>query len=440
MSTILGNPITLGGGGAKLNIDFGTTPPSDTSKLWVPLEKKPDSVECSPVLNYGSEYITTLSNIIVPTKQSYGAATIKYGDYLYICGGRTNYSTTASGDTNAITKINIKTGEVITLSAVLSAPNSSMFYAVVNEKLWMIGGLRAGASYSAVETIQVFDPATETVTKKSGLSARVKRSGQNNLSNSCFAYGKYIYIMGFEDNAGTKYSNVDIYDTETGTERIAKFQAQLLAASYSQPIAGKVYSYSGIQTNGAANGNIYEYNLLNETVVLKQTNNNYIRSGSNAFTVGKYVYIFYGYNALGNVVNTIDRHDTDTGTITTLPVIQPYQDQHKMAFYDNFSIYLMGGRGLNSSIPFRFTAETNLTKNHLFLQEDYGYDFLWSAIKSKDVDLKVKVINAYIGDSNNIAQPTNAYLYDTNTNQWKSLSGESYVADMLNALNVLGVN
>ena len=55
MSTILGNPITLGGGGAKLNIDFGTTPPSDTSKLWVPLANKPDAIECSPVLNYGSE-------------------------------------------------------------------------------------------------------------------------------------------------------------------------------------------------------------------------------------------------------------------------------------------------------------------------------------------------------------------------------------------------
>lgn len=42
--SILGNPITLGGGGADLNIDFGATPPTDTSKLWVPLAKKPDKV------------------------------------------------------------------------------------------------------------------------------------------------------------------------------------------------------------------------------------------------------------------------------------------------------------------------------------------------------------------------------------------------------------
>ena len=45
-----------GSGGASLNIDFGTTPPSDTSKLWVPLGSKPSAVECNPILNYGMEY------------------------------------------------------------------------------------------------------------------------------------------------------------------------------------------------------------------------------------------------------------------------------------------------------------------------------------------------------------------------------------------------
>ena len=58
MSTIIGNAITLGGGGAKLNIDYGSTPPTDTAKLWVPLTTKPSNVECSPVLKYGSEYMT----------------------------------------------------------------------------------------------------------------------------------------------------------------------------------------------------------------------------------------------------------------------------------------------------------------------------------------------------------------------------------------------
>ena len=41
MGTIMGNGVTIRGGsrankGAQLNIDYGATPPSDTSKLWIP--------------------------------------------------------------------------------------------------------------------------------------------------------------------------------------------------------------------------------------------------------------------------------------------------------------------------------------------------------------------------------------------------------------------
>ena len=88
----------------------------------------------------------------------------------------------------------------------------------------------------------------------------------------------------------------------------------------------------------------------------------------------------------------------------------------------------------------KFVVNVPLDENTLLIQEDYGTDGLWSALKSKDTDLKVKVINAYLGDSSNIAQLTNAYLYDSKDLKWKSLSGESYVADMQNALNILGVN
>ena len=109
----------------------------------------------------------------------------------------------------------------------------------------------------------------------------------------------------------------------------------------------------------------------------------------------------------------------------------------------NGKIYLLNVASSNRktvNIIQSLTITSPLTSNHLFLQEDYGYDGLWTALKSKDTDLKVKVINAYLGDSNNIAQLTNAYLYDSKDLKWKSLSGESYVADMQNALNILGVN
>lgn len=449
MSTILGNPITLGGGGAKLNIDFGATPPSDTSKLWVPLEKKPDAVECSPVLNYGSEYLTS-TPLYVPTDQAVGAAMMLYGDYLYVLGGRTNVSPSSSGDTNKITKFNIKAGTGETISAKLSSRCSSMFYTTVGNKLYMIGGLLAGISQSALRNIDVFDPVTETVTKVGEYSAGIKRDGIHNLANSCFSFGSVIYIMGFQINNGTHYYSVSMYDTETKTETIAPFQAQLAGACYSQPIGGKVYAFAGTNSQNSASSNYYEYNLLTNTVTQKGAGRNvWARIGSVAFSVGKYVYIFRGHDDSqyqNNTSEKIERYDTENNTFTTLSYTQPDKAVDRITAFDGESIYLgsgvrsLGGTSIASRNIFKFTAQTNLTKNHLFLQEDYGYDFLWSAIKSKDADFKVKVINAYLGGSDNFAHPTNAYLYDTNTNQWKSLSGESYVSDMLNALNIMGVN
>ena len=59
--SILGNPITLGGGGAKLNIDFGTTPPSDTSKLWVPLNNKPSNISLQTGVDVGDFAVKNIS-------------------------------------------------------------------------------------------------------------------------------------------------------------------------------------------------------------------------------------------------------------------------------------------------------------------------------------------------------------------------------------------
>ena len=94
----------------------------------------------------------------------------------------------------------------------------------------------------------------------------------------------------------------------------------------------------------------------------------------------------------------------------------------------------------NGSNVYTFTVQTNLAKNNLFLQADFGFNNPFPLINDGKTKITAYLRNAYLGDSNNIAQLTNAYLYDTASNQWKSLSGESYVADMQNALNILGVN
>lgn len=75
-------------GGVKLNIDYGATPPSDTTKLWVPLATKPSAVECSPVLKYGSEVIST-TQYALPDAMSAGCSgNGAIGKYIYMIAGR----------------------------------------------------------------------------------------------------------------------------------------------------------------------------------------------------------------------------------------------------------------------------------------------------------------------------------------------------------------
>ena len=46
---IYGNPVMISGA-SKLNIDYGQTAPTNTSKLWVPLSKKPSKVRITSYL------------------------------------------------------------------------------------------------------------------------------------------------------------------------------------------------------------------------------------------------------------------------------------------------------------------------------------------------------------------------------------------------------
>ena len=158
---------------------------------------------------------------------------------------------------------------------------------------------------------------------------------------------------------------------------------------------------------------------------------------------GNKVYLFGNSNSSSTTSRKVTIYDTETDTFTETGKSINGGVNATCFGSDGLNVYFIGGigeYGSNSKQLQKFSFETTLTGNHLFLQEDYGYDGLWTALKSKDTDFKVKVINAYLGDSSNIAQLTNAYLYDSKDLKWKSLSGESYVADMQKALNILGVN
>ena len=432
MSVIYGNPIITSGGGVKLNIDYGATPPSDTSKLWVPLSGKPDKVECTPTIQFGDNTIEKLSAVI-PAAQAAGHALAIYGVYLYIVGGGS--TTSFSSATTTITKVNLKTGASQTLSVALPEARMSSFYATINNKLYIIGGVNRNTS-TPLSTVYIFDLATETISNGTAISPGMCRDAMR-MMNSCVAYGSKIYILGYAIASGRRldilsYDTADGSTTNTGKNSLATGSAVTL-------VNGVIYAFCGKDSNNSTVQKYFKYDISANTVT---TLGAYLFDDGAVAAVGKYIYLFQGF--YGSFQNAIQRFNTETNSFETLSVTTTNKCGYRQIVANGLDIYVCAGN-LNTSSPIyntieKFSVNSPLTKNNLFLQQDFGTDSLWSALKSKDTDFKVKVTNAYLGDSNNIAQLTNAYLYDTTSQSWKSLSGESYVADMQNALNILGVN
>lgn len=436
MSTILGNPITLGGGGSKLNIDFGTTPPSDTSKLWVPLANKPDAIECSPVLNYGSEiysgvvgslntntynqpsccylngkiYVIVkpnsadnfinvvdantmsveasytprqfLNNVYDATFGDSYPQLVAYDGFVFVVAGNTIYRKDVVNDTT-------------TIFSTINNNGSIRCIEVVDEKMYLLGGWLVGYQ-------SLFSTITEIDLKTGKATNWGESLPQSVASAGSISSGKYIYFLGgYYSFVNDLFSNA-IYKLDTVNKTVTTISAKLPSSNchFAYASAGsKLYMFGGATAWGYWNQNNYNKNI-------------------------------------------IVTFDTTTETATTLSQTLDIKLKNACACSDeNGNIYICGGYGTSSNAKQirKFVATSPLTNNHLLLQEDFGVTGLWSAIKTKDTDLKVKVINAYLGDSNNIAQLTDAYLYDSDAATWKSLDGVSMTADMLAALATLGV-
>ena len=447
MSIIYGNPIIAnGGGGASLNIDYGSTPPTDTSKLWVPLAAKPDAVECSPVMNYGSEYIETIQNT-GSSLYSYYCTSAVVGDELYFFGVPNTFGGVSSQVGYGV--YNMRTNNLRwELWSSLSGTSVSSLYGFscvsYGTDIYICGSSSGGNLYK-------FDTVNKSISRI-GLFPNENSTGL--YMAAAAIYKGIIYVFGGGSYSyANRINKIQYYDIASNTFGTKNATVASTMGASAQTIGKYIYIIGGSPSSGSVTNAIYRYSPDDDEIPTKVATLPTDKAFFNSVVIGNFIYTFGGTsflssgsgfvptNVTSGIENQIFKFNVTTNEITTVSasLLQPMCCP--VGLYDS-KVYILNITSLSSrtvNIIQDFVSTSPLTSNHLLLQEDYGCDFLWSAIKSKDTDLKVKVINAYLGDSNNIAQPTNAYLYDTTTNQWKSLSGESYVADMQMALNILGV-
>ena len=454
MSTILGNPITLGGGGAKLNIDFGTTPPSDTSKLWVPLGSKPNAVECSPVIQYGSEYLTTLESGAT-TLKNIASATI--GSKIY--GFSMQSASSMQRDQEYFHVYDIETRELthIKLTSISYGSGGNVVECqgstpvAYENSIYLIGGklrLSDGSSSSYVRNgIFKFTPDTNTFEQVATLASYIKGSDESGLYTPCACvYDNTIYIFGGGlQNYSNKTNAIQTFEINSRvTNTLSTTLPYYLSNSSACRIGDSIYIFGGkggsSNTSNGVTKYIIKYEVANGSITSEALLPNSLYC-VNPISYGQYAYLFGGNDA-----NTIIRFDSLTNTVETLSYTLPVKGGCAASLYNN-AVYIYGtyckstmiGEGSFLSYVSLFTINTPLSHGNLFLQEDIGYSGLWNAINDNNFVFKAKIINAYLGDSNNIAQLKDAYLYDSGSATWKSLDGVSMTADMLEALATLGV-
>ena len=423
----------------KLNIDYGANPPADTTKLWVPLAKKPDAVECSPVLEYGSEICVSQPYSAIPSGQKVNPSFANIGNNVYIIGGSDSNATTAV-DSKNISCYNVLNGSLITKNATLPLALVATFCASVGTKIYIIGGRKVVNVYQGIynynTNVYCYDTVTDTIET---LSVKLPRSmcARNN-PYACIAVGTKIYMLGWftHDNDGHE---IYCFDTVSNTFSLCSGTTPYDNNMAACAIGKRIYYFGGRSSSVGGSNLIHYYDTVEQKVTQITQRLPVNTFGMGCCTAdGKIIYLFGGFSERTKIY----KFNTQSETLEVVNSTIPIQIQNVWCSSVGVDIYLVGGQdsGTYYTSAEKFSLVTPLQQNNLFLQADFGFSNPFPLIDGKGTKITAYLRNAYLGDSNNIAQLTNAYLYDSKDLKWKSLSGESYVADMQNALNILGVN
>ena len=336
--------------GASLNIAYGNTAPSDTSKLWIKGSEPGRLLLISgtpePTLE---DTISTLPTTLPTVAQSIGVASVSTKIYLF--GG--NKASSADDRLNTIQVFDTTNNTISTLSTTLPTAADGIGVASVSTKIYLFGG--GGGASNYLNTINVFDTANNTITT---LSTKLPKAAD---SIGVASVGNKIYLFGgYSDD---KLNTINVFDTANNT-----------ITTLSTPLP---------------------------TVMA--------RMGTAA--VGTKIYLFGGNGA--GYLNTIKVFDTVNNTISTLSITLPTAAQNIGVASVGYKVYLFGGRSggvayLNTINE--FIAQLSLTANSILITEGQQENIF--NLLSSPIQVEISVKNVYRGNSSNVAELNDAYLYN----------------------------
>ena len=394
---------------SPLNIAYGATPPSDTAKLWVPLEAKPASVEVSlDSLPSAVDELTTKAAVLSVAVSYPSAAEV--GGKIYIFGG-----TPAAGAT-LIQEYDPAADTIATKTAVLPLNLYGAAAVAINEKIYIFGGV----SYKT--SIYEYDPATDTLTQKESVLA-------DGVSYpAAVAIGGKAYIFGGQTASSAYTTLIQEYDPATDT--CVKMAAVLESTNYGAAavaINGKAYIFGGRNYSTA----IQEYDPATDTIITKDC---VLLDGvlnATAAAINGKAYIFGGQTGASVYTDWIQEYDPMLDAIVQKAAVLPEPVGRAAMVEVGGKAYLIGGYADGSYVStiLEYTARESLTENHLKIFATGAAGESGQVVRLVNwpgSSLKMQVFSTYLGDVDGYAAAQEAYIYDTEAAAWKSLSGSVY--------------
>lgn len=435
MSAIVGKGILSAGGGGELNIAYGLTPPSDTSKLWIRIADKPNEVTVKGATSFGKQVV---SDYGISTGSATQQSLAYCNGHFYI---KTYNIIYRYGDTGWVVSVSGTSDEFKHLTAPAVVIGNKIFY-LFGHDTSSFTTKAAGPSYST-KYILVFDTETNTYTNVAvpGMSSQCQLG-------SAVAIGTKIYFTaGQSGSPGTDayIGSSHIYEIDSDNPSTATDIGYFYTTSADMRGASVVAVGSILYSkriHWGSDGSIpyrdYIESFDTETKISSRTEILVNKASvSNCFmpgiNIGEYIYWFGGLGKSftpdnlsndGYSVDYAQRFNTVTGDFDFITVGSHTGNSHNSALLSSTELVFAQVGGTNNPM-YKFTGAYELENGKLFIQESL-FDNIWQAVKVKDGALSIGVNGVYLGGTDGYAQAKDAYLYDLTQQKWISLDGTPF--------------
>lgn len=404
-------------GGASLNIAYGLTPPTDTSKIWLQCAE-PQSVE---VQNYLGE--CAVSNVAY-----YGAISNPVSDIDYFSNGY--YSPCYIGENKiAIVGCNhIRIYDLTSKTYIVDYTVSTSLGTYYTNVLF-----KNNVLYFAYEkVIYSYDLSTQTLTTLYTSDYRIYYiffSSDTEIDCLCYSSGNYHYRYNISNGEYTLIAqpskSYQIFSNLGGSY-----------GSSTIKVNNYVYSFSSSFVSGYYR--CFKYNLEGYTIEKFTSYTDFLSSigygqleySSAIYDGDRYIYIIGGrlYKTSSTYeYDNIIKYDTLNDTFELLDQkLLGNKNVHYGLLIDN-RIYIFGGGNSDTRINSLdyFDLQYPLTQNNAILTINNKTDKYLPLINTEKLKINSNIASAYKGNAENLAEKVNAYYW--NGTKWVGINCDDYV-------------